>query len=734
MPSSFSIVEDCLILTKPNPCVIILILCADEKIPKILSNTSEENIVITCPKCQKQLENGSKFCDECGSAIPATVFCANCGTPVLTGSAFCQNCGLAVGAVPVRPKQETTSVPPTSSLKNKLRSSSKTFKFGIAGVALLLVAALVLSLILCGGSDVNFALYLKEGQLQFANLDDALLFQVTDRLDEGGNSSYDELAEWADSLGLFTTLSPDGDTLFYVDRITSDGLPTLYYRSISKPEMEPVKIDTNIAAYLVSDDGKLITYLKGEDYALYQHNLVEKEKIASEVTRFKVSSDGKTILYATPDNSIYRKKAGQDREEIDVNVDSILYVSKDLGTLIYYIEEEGIYKNIIGSEKTSLVSHVDSVLQVYDSGEFYFTTANTTEYTLSDFVYDDMEHEDAALSEPIYPDYPSYFDYQTNEEYQAAVDRFSIAVNEYNLAMDVYSAKQERDYLRQRLAEQNISLTSHSLFFFDGEKAVNLTNDLVESEYTVSQNSPIIFYSVYERTEFSKTSLSEISDFYELQERVEEHLKSYRPYYAIKANLNEFDYTAPSRFVFSEDGKTVYFISEINEETNHGMLYKATVENERFSDIDTFATGVYKYSLALISDTLIFMTDVNDGKGDLYINGNPIDFDVSTGRFAYLEDGNTIVYYTDWNSDKLYGTLKIYSSEKSQKIADDVSNCYLNENGTVLYMYDYSRNNYKGELYFYEDGKSTKIADEVIGIVPTYSFEKRNELLQSYIW
>ena len=57
--------------------------------------------MLICPNCGKELAEGTAFCDNCGTAIPAapaaeTVFCANCGTQTDASSEFCQNCGAAV--------------------------------------------------------------------------------------------------------------------------------------------------------------------------------------------------------------------------------------------------------------------------------------------------------------------------------------------------------------------------------------------------------------------------------------------------------------------------------------------------------------------------------------------------------------------------------------------------------------------------------------------------------------
>lgn len=46
-----------------------------------------------CPKCHSQIEDGSKFCNHCGSLINNNTQCPHCHNEVPTGSNFCNHCG-----------------------------------------------------------------------------------------------------------------------------------------------------------------------------------------------------------------------------------------------------------------------------------------------------------------------------------------------------------------------------------------------------------------------------------------------------------------------------------------------------------------------------------------------------------------------------------------------------------------------------------------------------------------
>lgn len=73
--------------------------------------------MIRCPKCSKELENGTKFCDNCGTEIIETLYCPNCGKPVNQDSVFCQSCGAPL-------TEEKTQRVNAKSPKNLLKSQA----------------------------------------------------------------------------------------------------------------------------------------------------------------------------------------------------------------------------------------------------------------------------------------------------------------------------------------------------------------------------------------------------------------------------------------------------------------------------------------------------------------------------------------------------------------------------------------------------------------------------------
>jgi class 3 adenylate cyclase/tetratricopeptide (TPR) repeat protein len=71
---------------------------------------------MNCPNCQHENRAGAKFCDECGTRLPA--LCPNCGKAARPQAKFCDECGARLGeaplAVPVEPARPTPPTPPAT--------------------------------------------------------------------------------------------------------------------------------------------------------------------------------------------------------------------------------------------------------------------------------------------------------------------------------------------------------------------------------------------------------------------------------------------------------------------------------------------------------------------------------------------------------------------------------------------------------------------------------------------
>lgn len=693
--------------------------------------------MITCPKCNKELSDDAKFCDGCGAQIFETIFCPNCGKQTSTEFAFCQSCGASITEAPAEEK-------PAAAPAGKRKLPKKAIMFGGIGVVVVAVLILVISLIAGGGKAKNdFTLYLKDREIFFSDLKkDSEAWQLTSRLidtedfDDGDPSCYEY------TLGINTYVSEDGKYIFFPDKIGDDDVINLYYREIAKPEAEAIKIDSDVRSYIVNSSATIVTYLKGDEGNLYQYKLAEdsKDKIASEVQSFGVSDDGVTIGYINSEGSLYLQYTGKDKEKIASEVSSLEYVTEDYKT-VYYIKEGSLYKQVEGEDRVKIASDVYDVIKIYETGEIYYLTSEAGEISLMDYVTDDMKDSDATLIEPECPSRPSWWDYDTDEEYEAAYDAYEAAYEVYENAYDAYRAKLNRDSLRESLEEETLEQSSYTLCFFNGTDAAVITDAFVgdfgdsyyHNRYICASDAPVIIYESYNQSSLEKVKLSEVESIYDIEEMVEAALcSSSEKYIAVKTTATVVEQEKEARnFRINSSGTVVYYIDDIPDEKNYGELYCITIADGVVGKAAVYDSDVVTNCHFAGDDKFVYYKDWKDGKGELYVNKTKIDYDVTNYPGPVYSDSDKVIYFTDYNHEKQYGTLKIYQNGESAKIADDVHSFSTMSDERILYLYDYSLNYNKGELHVWENGETRKIDDDVVCVIPIYEFKQRG---YAYVW
>lgn len=665
---------------------------SETPIPETPAPQPEAAQGVYCPHCGQQTTADSPFCPNCGASMQETMFCPECGQQVSSVSTVCPYCSCKLFELP------------------ETKPASKSKK-GIvfAGIGAAVIAVVVLAVLFLGkgiGGSSNYAMYIKDKEIFYNGFSRNDPQQISSRLMNRDSSEDDFNGE---DFGYLCRFSEDGSLLFFPDRLDDDDCYSLYYRRINKPKEEAVKIDSGLynRGYFVSDDASFVTYLKNGN--LYQYNVKkdDKQKIASDVLSYRVSDDGATILYRNDEYTLYRTVKGGDRDKIDSDVSSLCYVSDDL-SLIFYLKDGTLYKKEADGEKEKISSDVERVIKVYESGEVYYIKAEDEELSLSDFVEDDKKREDAALAEPAYPAIG------WNDPARDA------KIKAYEDAMEEYSLKQQRDYLREALKEQTLPQTNYTLCYYDGTETSTLSETFAASN-SVARDTPAITYMAYNQPEDISIKLSEIEDVYEASSQITEALfTTVERQVAVGSVSAVLDREDAQNLCLSADGGTLYYFDDIAEGKDYGDLYQVSVSSSgELGGPELYDSDVNIYTFYCYGDgSLLYYKDYKDDNGELYRNGEKIDYDVYD--FQYDEDAGRLTYFTDCNYEKEYGTLKIYSGKDPEKISDDVHDYCVVPNGNILYLCDYSLKRYEGDLYLWNKKKGEKIDDGVNCILSVY--------------
>lgn len=695
--------------------------------------------MITCPKCNRELNDEAKFCDGCGTQFFETIFCPHCGNKTSTEFTYCQSCGAAIN------EEQPVVIPP-----EKKSFPKKALVFAGIGIAVIVVLILAISLFSGGKSKTDFALYLKDNEIVFSDLKkDGKAWELTSRLVDTEDVDNEELSYAADDLGMYTFVSENGKYIFFPDKVSNNGLG-IYYKELAKPEADAIKVDSDIEFYTVNTASTLVTYLKGDECDLYQYSLSTdtKDKIGSEVEYFKVSDDGAKIFYSNSDGDLYLKDGKKDKEKIASEVYSVEYLSDDFQT-VYYKKDDSLYKQTVGEDRIKIASEVYRVIQIYETGELYYLTYRNNDTPLMNYVNDDKKAEDAALIEPNYPsfpeapDYPYWSDYETDAEYDAAYAAYEAweeecerIENEYYAEMQAYWAKEKRDELRESLKEETLDLSGYPLCFYNGIDTTVITDELVGEyyfDYTYADNEPVIAYEAYNPSAIKRVKLSEVDSLYDLEESVESAMRtSTERYIAVKDVATPVEQEKEARdFEINSDGTVVYYIDDIPDDKNYGSLYRISIADGIVGKAEVYDTDVYTGNCYFVTDdTFAYYKDYKSDSAELYVNKTRIDYDVNPYNTVMYNDADTILYFTDWNYSKENGTLKLYQNGKAVKIADDVHAFYDLNDGCILYLYDYSMNYYKGELHVWKNGENRKVDDDVVAIVPIHDADYRSMLFE----
>ncbi len=410
-----------------------------------------------------------------------------------------------------------------------------------------------------------------------------------------------------------------------------------------------------------SQDGKYVFYPEdfGGDgsFALY-YKAVNKPKsdpvrVDREVVAYMCNEKATTLTYLKDSGALYRYDLKKDEEDKIAGDVASFFASADGESVLYITDEGDLVRKVGDGEEEKLSSGVTRV----------------------EWISDDLENVLYLRDETLYLQKGSKDRAKVSSDVQDVV-----AV--YDTGELYYVTEDGRDT---------------SLYYYNGKKETLLTDEATGNA-TAAADTPVIVYEIWE---------DEGDD-----------LVTFGVATKGKAGEISLDDDCESgevgRFRLSPDGKTVYYLDNVEQgaqtssgywENDEGELYRASVSGGKLKGEEKVDDGVTGYGYMKISKLGFFYFK---GDHDLCRDGKQLDDEVTL--VAASDAG--LLYLTD-------DTLKIYDGDNAVKIADDVTAASFAGQGgktQVLYLTDVDSRG-EGELHLYSGGKDDIALDDGVTVL-----------------
>jgi len=554
----------------------------------------------------------------------------------------------------------------------------------VAVVVLIAVAAFEIGGKIAPPNFKECSFYFKDNQLYLCTAD-GYTRKITENLFSGKYSGDYVQWEYSTFFDQSICLSGDGKTLYYMDNITlkeamvTEATPVidtceLYRMDLTNEWKPPEKIAENARPCKTNHNGSLLTYwtLNGKEYMLYQYNLFGSVPVVKfwYGEQFRTSEDGNTLLYMEretkePDTAtLYRKTGVGLPEKIDEGVKSIAGYNRDMSTVVY--KKNGDIYMKVGQKATKMIAQNGLYISgVFEDNSLYYRTRDQEPRKATEFVVDDLQND---------------------------------------------SSKQIMD----TLAEKEIYLGTYTLWYYDGEKSVKVSD--LPAKYVDQNLEGLVDCAFLEYApELPQLKLSELLAHCE-------EFSSFTPEGEVAKMVGKL-WEAAGKYCVCMDGKksviplegvkrieinetgTVVYLWVGKDDSKLYDLYRMEISDGNVGEPELvtenflqkyaqMANYEYDETVGFISnDAYVYWVVTGDKSSDLYMNGNKVDSNISPNRGLGYGGGPYIHYVQHCEKTGLLYYLKNtedgkammeYDGKTSKEIASQVTEFIFTPEGDVL--------------------------------------------------
>mgnify|MGYP000845880137 FL=1 len=601
-------------------------------------------------------EEEHKYCPYCGCENDAdAVFCCGCGKNMeMDESGVGENAGGS-----------------HSLGRNSGGKISSGKIIGVAAAAVVVIGGAAL-LVNAFRDDAHTKIaYLKDGKVMQTDLEK---YKKDPMEYSGSYGDEDEI------YGMRVTYSKDGKYICYpTDVKAEDGMTEfdLNFQKVGK-EGGAIEIDDSVTKYKLLDNNKIV-YLKARNDTLYiSDRKGKKEKIASDVARFKLDKEQKNIVWIEQNNG----KSALYQQDINLKKEK-----KKLS--------KSAENCIIGDDLKQIVVQEDDKLYLIENFGEREKIASDVGWVVSN------NEKDKAL-------------------YYVKMDEKKI--NAMDIVEDDTNGDEDMEWFLEELEEHSIEVAENSLYCYKDGKEVEIAKKL-SSDIYAQDNSDTVLFTRFKMEELPKVRASKLDEIYDvdqkyyeaLQESAETCIYNGKEIVTLDADLKER--MGEQRFLV-DDEKNIGYTMKVERnkdgEIKESQLLSFKTGKKADGKCSVVAEDVDVMMGAKDGD-IYYLTDMDEGMGDLYCNEELIDSDVMIGTLEFTKEQKYPIYKTDYNTSKNLFTLKMFDGKNAKVIADDAFDYKVVDEKKIAVLVDYDDDDSTGTLKLYRGkDKLIELDDDVI--------------------
>lgn len=602
-------------------------------------------------------------------------------------------------------------------------------KLRIGGIVLAAVALLTAgAIVLCNYFNINIGIFESSPEVPVLYLNGSAVYLTTSKGGIPNDIHYsDRISTLSNSIfeGEIKRLSFTDDyrrMLVVEEYDSSRGTYTLYERETysdnwKTEESNGTLIDNGMCSpYKLICNGDAVIYIKlsGDitELCVYSFSDGTVKKIASGVNSFSVLNKN-SVLYLLDGNmhtltynshSDFSSKVTAEYVEQIVTaydcgyIDSTdyfyvtikaEYVTQDMETY-YNSGEMHFVKDGVDTVIDSGVSEI--VMPCFADGTAYYYKSEYAVLGVSDFIEDDCEESDAEYAKKLSPDDDLYTE---SKEGWAKYLR-------YNLRNITYG--------NQTISIFQLGVSSEiktDLWYTDGKNGTKVAANITDIISSDADSKTVVYkHCVYdvERMLFSEVEQSYIQNGYSLVNYCADILLPKYTTIQFGVSCGEKSAVLDASYVrqakCTSDSTTLFYIDTEKAKTEVGTLKSVSLTD--FSACETVVETIESFDV--IGNSAVSMGQ----NGELYYNNEKIGQNVESYQAA--EDGNTVVFMSDYDTNSGVGTLKCIRNSNVETICSDIHSFAIYDEKILAYIGDYNKAEKIGTLYIasgIKEGKAT---------------------------